>query len=106
MNQAVQEAFENDLDKYQQMKSIAHSYVSKREVSVQEAVYLSMPELWLRNVFPGATFANTNVPEKRFRMCLSENEISELPEDSTSIFKKDMLDRYCDRPTNNYANEI
>ncbi|XP_066928370.1 uncharacterized protein [Clytia hemisphaerica] len=106
MNQAVQEAFENDLDKYQQMKSIAHAYVSKREVSVQEAVYLSMPELWLRKVFPGVTFANTNVPEKRFRMCLSENEISELPEDSTSIFKKNMLDRYCDRPTNNYANGI
>ncbi|XP_066912801.1 uncharacterized protein [Clytia hemisphaerica] len=105
MNQAVQEAFENDLDKYQQMKSIAHAYVSKREVSVQEAVYLSMPELWLRKVFPGVTFANTNVPEKRFRMCLSENE-SELPEDSTSIFKKNMLDRYCDRPTNNYANGI
>ncbi|XP_066915086.1 uncharacterized protein [Clytia hemisphaerica] len=98
MTQAVQDAFENGGDKYEQMKSVAHAYVSKREVSVQEAVYLSMPQLWLRKLYPGVTFANTNVPEKRFRMCLSEDEISELPEDSTSIFKKNMLDRYCDRP--------
>ena len=81
------------------MKSVAHAYVSRREVSVQESCYLSMPELWLRKVYPGVTFANTNVPEKRFRMCLSENEINELPEDSTAIFKKNMLDRYCDRPS-------
>ncbi|XP_066926174.1 uncharacterized protein [Clytia hemisphaerica] len=99
MTQAVQDAFENGGDKYQQMKSVAHAYVSKREVSVQEAVYLTMPELWLRKLYPGVTFANTNVPEKRFRMCLSEDEISQLPEDSTAIFKKNMLDRYCDRPT-------
>uniref|UniRef100_A0A7M5V9S6 ATP-dependent DNA helicase n=2 Tax=Clytia hemisphaerica TaxID=252671 RepID=A0A7M5V9S6_9CNID len=98
MTQAVQDAFENGGDKYEQMKSVAHAYVSKREVSVQEAVYLTMPELWLRKLYPGVTFANTNVPEKRFRMCLSEDEISQLPEDSTSIFKKNMLDRYCDRP--------
>ncbi|XP_066925712.1 uncharacterized protein [Clytia hemisphaerica] len=98
MTQAVKDAFENGGDKYEQMKSVAHAYVSKREVSVQEAVYLSMPQLWLRKLYPGVTFANTNVPEKRFRMCLSEDEINELPEDSTSIFKSNMLDRYCDRP--------
>ena len=98
MTQAVQDAFENGGDKYEQMKSVAYAYVSNREVSVQEAVYLTMPELWLRKPYPGVTFANTNVPEKRFRMFLSEDEISQLPEDSTSKFKKNMLDRYCDRP--------
>ena len=34
------------------MKSVAKAYVTKREVSVQEAVYLSLPQLWLRKIFP------------------------------------------------------
>ena len=100
MNQALQEAFEEKSDKYQQMKKVANAYVTKREVSVQEAVYLSMPQLWLRKVFPGVTFANTNVPDKRFRICLNESDLNDLPEDSTAIFKQNMLDRYCDRPNN------
>ena len=40
------------------MRSIARAYVTKRECSVQEAVYLVMPELWLRKSFPGKVFAN------------------------------------------------
>ena len=43
-------------------------------------------------------FANSNIPEKRFRLCLAEHEIYELPEDSKKIFKRDMVDRYIDRP--------
>jgi len=63
-----------------------------------------MPELWLRKVFPGVTFANTNIPEKRFRICLNEDELNELPEDSTAIYKQNMLDRYCDRPDLSHCN--
>ena len=43
-------------------------------------------------------FANSNIPEKRFRLCLAEHEIYELPEDSKKIFKRDVVDRYIDRP--------
>ena len=50
------------------MRSIARAYVCKRECSVQEAVYLIMPELWLRKTFPGVVFANSNLPENRFRV--------------------------------------
>ena len=57
-----------------------------------------MPELWLRKIFPAVTFANTNIPDKRFRICLTESELNELPQDSNAIFKQNMLDRYCDRP--------
>jgi len=32
------------------MKSIARAYTTKREVSVQEAAYLVLPELWLRKI--------------------------------------------------------
>ena len=44
------------------------------------------------------TFANSNIPKKRFRLCLAKHEISESPEDSKKIFKPNMVDRYIDRP--------
>ena len=80
------------------MKSLAHAYVSKRECSLQEAVYQVMPELWLRKVFPGVLYANRNILEKRVRMMLSKKEIFELPEDSTDIYKRNMVRRYLIRP--------
>ena len=44
------------------MKSVAHAYSSKRECSLQEAVYQVMLELWLRKVFPGVLYAKSNIP--------------------------------------------
>ena len=38
-------------------------------------------------------FANSNMPEKRFPICLSENETSLLPDDLTDILKRNMLVR-------------
>ena len=52
-----------------------------------------------KKTFPGVIFADSNIPEKRFRLCLAEHEISELPEDSKKKFKWNMVDRYIDRPT-------
>ena len=51
-----------------------------------------------KKTFPGVIFANSNKSEKGFRLCLAEQEISELPEDSKKIFKQNMVDRYIDRP--------
>ena len=98
MKQAFQEAREMNCSKYEEMVKIAKAYASKRECSVQEAVYHVMPELWLRKTFPKVQFMNTNLPEQRFRMAKSEEELSELPEDSTDVFKRNMLDRYMNRP--------
>ena len=63
-----------------------------------------MPELWLRKTFPGVIFANSNLPENRYRMFRSEEEIRELPDDSTDIYKRNMLDRYMDRPNSSFRN--
>ena len=38
------------------------------------------------------------MPEKRFRVCLNEDEIFELPSDSNKIFKRNVPDQYIDRP--------
>merc|ERR1712121_585253 len=80
------------------MKSIARAYITMREVSVVEAVYHVLPELWLNKKFPAVVFINTNLPEKRFQVFRSEEELSQLPEDSTDVFKRNMLDRYMERP--------
>ena len=65
MNQVVREAFISGKSDFAKMKAIAKAYASKRECSVQEAVYSLMPELWLRKVFPRVIFLNSNMPEKK-----------------------------------------
>ena len=66
-------------------------------------VFSSLSNIFTRSMakkktFPGVIFANSNKPEKGFRLCLAEQEISELPEDSKKIFKQNMVDRYIDWP--------
>ena len=65
MSQTVKEAFEDKLDNYQQMKSVAQTYVSKKKCSIQECVYQVLSGQWLRKTFPGVIFVNSNIPEKK-----------------------------------------
>ena len=48
------------------MKAISKAYTTKREYSVQEAVYQIMPGLSLRKTYQGVVFANSNLPEHRY----------------------------------------
>ena len=76
----------------------------KESAPVQEAVYILMPELCLtENYFSDVIFANSNLPENRFRICRSKEELEELPLDSVDIFKKNMIDRYLDRPNSTFS---
>ena len=45
MKEAAKEAFNTNKTNTEQIKSIERAYETKRECSVQEAVYLVMPEL-------------------------------------------------------------
>ena len=49
---AMKEALDNELSHFDTMKNILQAYTSKRECSVQEAVYHVLPELHFRRVFP------------------------------------------------------
>ena len=69
------------------MKSVAQTYVNKREYSIQECVHQVLPAQWSGKTFPGVIFANSNIAEKRYRICREEKDISQLPEDSRDIFK-------------------
>ena len=101
MKRAAQESL--NLSFEDQMKKLAVAFLSNRQCSLQE-VYQLMPELWLRKNFPAVTFANSNLPNKRFRVSKSKNELKELSEDSTDVFKRINLDRYMDRPNLTFKN--
>ena len=51
MKQAAKEAGMSGMTEVEKMRAVAKDYSKKRECSVQEAVYLLMPELWLRKTF-------------------------------------------------------
>ena len=72
--------------------------------SFQEAVYLVVPELWLRKIFPKVIFLNSNLPDKRYRLFKKKNEIDVLPDDNTDLFQRNMLVRYLDRPIKSFKN--
>ena len=104
MKQTAKEAFENNIHHQDTMKTINKAYLSNRECSVQEAVYHILPELKLRRIFPTVYFVSTNLPEERVRVLLSKKELSELPDDSSNIFKKSNIDCYVKRPNATFCN--
>ena len=46
----------------------------------------------------GVIFANSSTPDRRYKIFRNGEEISELPADSTDVFKRNMLNRYIGRP--------
>ena len=82
MKQAAKEAFENNMHHHDTMKTIAKAYLGSREYSIQEVVYHILPELKPRRIFPAVCFVNTNLPEERVKVLLSEKELSKLLDDS------------------------
>ena len=60
-----------------------------------------MPELWLRKVFPKTVFVSTDLPDKRVRVTKSQQELNELDDDSTDIYKSNIIERYSIRPDSN-----
>ena len=92
MKQAAKEAGMSGMTEKEKMRAVAKDYSKKRECSVQEAVYLLMPELWLRKTFSKVIFLNSNVPEKRYRMFRSKEDLEGVLGDGTDIFQLNMLD--------------
>ena len=104
MKKAPEDAEKENLGFKDQMKKLAIAFLSQRQCSLQEAVYQVMPELWLRKTFPAVVFANTNLPERRYRLFKSQEQLQEVPEDSTDVFKRNNLDRYTNRPNTTSKN--
>ena len=79
---------------------MSHAYTSKNECPLQKAVYQIIPE----HSFIGALYVNSNIPEKCDRMMLSKKKIAKSPEDSTDIYKRNMMNRYILRRRMHYFN--
>ena len=50
-----------------------------------------MPELWLRKIFPKTVFVNTDLRDKRVRVTKTTAELDELDDDSTDIYKSNII---------------
>ena len=97
---AAKEAKQANLNVRDGLRKIGAAFLSTREVSAQECVYRCMPELWLRKIFPKTVFISTDFPENRVRFAKKQEELDELDDDSTEIFKSNIIIRYSDRPRN------
>ena len=99
LKQAAKQIKNQNLNVRDAMKKITYSFLSSRQLSVQEAVYNVLPELWFRKCSPGISFTKTNLPHNGIRMIKYKKELELLSSNSTDIFKKSIIDRYMDRPT-------
>ena len=95
---AAKEAKEQNMTIRDGLKKIGAAFLSTREVSSQECVYRCMPELWLRKIFPATIFVSTDLPDKRIRVAKSQQELDDLDDESTDIFKSNIIERYAIRP--------
>ena len=80
-------------------QAIAKAYLRSHECSVKDALYHTLPELKLRQIFQPISFVNRNPPEERVQVLFSDKEFSKLPDDSPNIFKKSNIYRYMERPS-------
>ena len=60
----MREIKEQNLQGKEAMYKLACSFICSRQLSVQEAVYFCLPELWLRKCCPAILFINTNLREE------------------------------------------
>ena len=95
---AAKEAKDANMDIKDGLRKIGAAFLSTREVSSQECVYRCMPELWLRRVFPATVFVSTDLPDKRICVAKSREELDELDDESTDVFKSNIIERYTLRP--------
>lgn len=95
---AAKEAKAGNMNNRDGLRKISAAFLSTREVSSQECVYRCMPELWLRKIFPSTVFVNTDLANKRARVAMMKQELNELDDKSTDIFKSSIIECYHIRP--------
>ena len=61
-------------------------------------------ELNPKKIFLTMYIVNPNLSEERVRVLPSKKELSELPDDSSNIFKKSNIERYAERPSATVCN--
>ena len=79
------------------LRKIGSAFLTHREVSAQEAVYgiLSLP---MKQLSRSVVFVNTNPKHERIAVLKSPDLLSQLKDDDTNVFQKNLIDRYQHRP--------
>ena len=78
--------------KHEQMKSVAHTKSKKNNnCFLQKTLYHIMQELCFRNFFSVVTKLNSNLPENRIPMILTEKESSVFPEEGSDFHKYNII---------------
>lgn len=88
---AAKEAKDANMDIRNGLKKIGAAFLSTREVSSQECV---------PKIFPAAVYVSTDLPDKRVRIAKCQEELEELDDESTDVYKSNINERYTERPHN------
>lgn len=97
LKKAAREIINQNLNVQEAMKKIAYSLISTCQLYVQGVVYNVLLELWLWKYLPGVSFISTNLPQNKIGMIAPKEELKELSDDSTVVFKGNIIDKYIDR---------
>ncbi|XP_061190195.1 uncharacterized protein LOC133198054 [Saccostrea echinata] len=84
LDKASQEAAEGNMDLKRQVRHIGNKFLNFVEVSAQEASYLIL-QMPLTQATREVVFINTSPPEDRVFLLKHQDELNELPKDSTDI---------------------
>ena len=95
---AVKEGKECNSDIRKQVCSVGHKLFNHVEISAQEAVYFIV-QMPLKQSSIDVIFINTFQSQERVMMLKSSSIIESLPDDSTDVHAKLIVDRSTDRPT-------
>jgi len=81
----------------QKLQYLGRKFILGTEISAQEAVYCLLG-LALSKTSCKCVHVNTFPPEQRVCMLRSTSVLPNIPQNSTDIFQKGLLDRYKQRP--------
>ena len=100
---AAKEARADNMTVAEGLSKIGTAFLSTREVSSQECVYCSMPELWFRKIFPLELYLSVLTYLRKEYVYLrkeyvSQQELKDLDDDNTDISKSNIVECYGIRP--------
>ncbi len=97
LEQAVRDALDGDMKLKQQIRHIGYNLIGAIETSAPEAAYYIM-QIPFTYCSVEVVFIPTCPPEDRLHVLKSEQELSELPQDSKDVLKSNKITAYSRRP--------
>ena len=97
LEQAVRDAMDGDMKLKQQIRHIGYNLIGAIETSAPEAAYYIM-QIPFTYSSVEVVFIPTCPPEDRLHVLKSEQELSELPQDSREVLKSNKITAYARRP--------